>query len=320
MKKVLLTSALAIGIALSSFGQKCTKFIDYQNKTINTKGLNMKLLGQPIGVGETSVVPLYRTADKELQRLDMLQYNLCEQLKNIKIDFLRDKLTTQYTNLLMKMMKLQEPASDIAVADNTKTANSEPKEEVAEGIVKETTVDNGTTPAPSPKPAKEEVNIDAQYCDGSEFQSNENFIRATGYGWSMDKTNAKREARTAGLEDLAISIEVTVKALTDSYCENEKINVSEEFRSRLENMTRTSVNQTISGVTIVCEKYVRNPKNNNWECHLALEVSKENVLKGIYNKMRQDAEGKKTVSNYESFKQTFDEVMKEYETSEVIDF
>ena len=107
-RKYFIIGIVAMSVSLNSFGQKCVKFVDYQNKTVNTKGLNLQLMGQPVGVGATDVSTLQRMASEKVQLLDLLQYNVCEQLKNVKDDFTRNLLQTKYTNTLMKMMNMQQ--------------------------------------------------------------------------------------------------------------------------------------------------------------------------------------------------------------------
>ena len=346
-KKIIITCAVALSLSLNCFGQKCVKFIDYQNKTIDTKGINMKLFGQPMGAGESTVTPVLRTADIKLQQLDLLQYNICEQLKNIKTDFMREKLQAQYMNLLMQMMKLQQSdgATQQQLAQELITGNmtgsTQPLPEVVENNEAAPVPDPSPspqpapaptpTPAPTPNPAPvpapvpapapavwddDILDVDISFpCFGDDYTSAPGFIRASGMETSMDAQIAKRAARTVAVEELASKIEITVKSVTEDYFLRTQKGLNEEIEKRIEGKTQTSVNRTLNGYKTVCEKFTLNRETKKYSCFVALEMSEDNVLRPVYNELQQDAEIKNALPNYEKFKSTFDEVMSTYENS-----
>jgi hypothetical protein len=333
MKKYVLIGLLAVSVSLSSFGQKCVKFVDYQNKTINTKGLNLQVLGQPIGAGATEVTTLQRVASEQLQQLDLLQYNICEQLKNIKTDFMREKLQAQYTNLLMKMMNLQNAgggSSEVAeFAQQVSEQQGGNKQQAQKRQKQGENVTPDPTPAPVPAPTPDQlptpapvvfddddVMIDITFpCSEFVSSGSDNVIRASGMETSMDANIAKRGARTSALEDLATKIEVTVKSVTEDYFLRTQKNLTEEVERRLEGKTQTSVNRTLTGTRTVCEKFQQNKSTKNYTCYMALEINMDNVLKPVFAELQRDAEIKNVLPNYEKFKDTFDNVMSTYDSS-----
>jgi len=332
--KTMVIGTVIICLSLNGFSQKCVKFIDYQNKTVNTKGISMQLPGglSSVSLGETSVSTLQREASDKLQTLDLLQHNICEQLKNIKNDFIREKLQTQYSNLLMKMMNLIKPTGN-----NTSLAQSNPEatptlqtrsqvgennavvpefEEIAETVAPLTqpsTGNNQTTALTTS--IDEDIEVDISFPCGDFSISTKGIIRAFGMETSMDAQIAKRAARTVALEELASKIEIIVKTVTEDYFLRTQKNLTEEFEKRLESKTQTIVNQTLTGYTTACEKFTQNKSTKKYSCYTALEISEENVLKPVYQELQQDPELKNVLPNYERFSQTFNEVMDTYEKS-----
>jgi len=337
---------IAMCIMLNSFGQKCVKFINYQTKTVNTKGISMQLPGglSSVSLGETSVSTLQRVASDQLQKLDLLQYNICAQLGNIKNDFIREKLQTQYTNLLMKMMNLlkaeeknnvseestPEPAqvaqqpikprgestaitSDFSKMEET-MAQPTPTSQRNEQPV--APVSTGNTPIVTPTQSMDEdIEVDISFPCGDYSLSSKGIIRAFGMESSMDVQIAKRVARTVALEELASKIEITVKTVAQDYSLRTQKNLDEKIEKRFENMTQTSVNKTLSGYTTACEKFTQNKSTKKYSCYIALEISEENVLKPLYQELKQDETLKEALPSYEKFKDTFNEVMNTYEKS-----
>jgi hypothetical protein len=309
MKRKLVFSVIAMGIAFCGYGQNCKQFINYQAKTIDFKGLSVNLLGKASGNSDgLSSKPVIREASEEIQKLDLLQYNMCNQMKSCKSDYVREKLAYQQNNIMMKMLNLQEGNTAIA---------STPVEEEAVPAVAETTVTEQTVKKTTEQIVENaDVDVEVTFpCSGESFYSTDDIIRATGEGWSMDAQTAKRSARTAALEELAAKIEITVKTLTEDYQISTKKAMDEQFESRLENKTQTIVNQTLSGWKTVCEKTLFNKEKKKYTHYMAIEISVSRVLEGVYSKLRADAELKNAVPPRQEFEQKFNEIMGEYEQS-----
>jgi len=329
-RKFLIISAMAVSLSLNVFSQNCLKFVDYQNKTINTNGINLRIFGQSVGVGATNVAPIMREASDKLQKLDLLQYNICEQLKNIKTDFMREKLQAQYTNLLMQMMQLQQmegsgggisPQPPTVAQNNTAVPNPS-SEQQAE---KEKKADEppapaptpNPTPSPTPNPIFDDINMDVDISFPCEdfAVSPPGQIRAFGMETSIDAQIARRAARTAALEELASKVEITVKSVTADYFLRTQRGLDEELEKRIEGRTETSVNKTLQGYRTVCERTTQNRQTGRYSAYIALEISEDSVLRPVFDDLQQDPEIRNALPNYERFKQTFDEIMKELENS-----
>ncbi|MFC1825329.1 hypothetical protein ACFL9T_21670 [Thermodesulfobacteriota bacterium] len=88
--------------------EPCTKHVEYQGEVVIVKGLKAKL-GKKIDDIELGEIKInkekYRDASDRLQQLDMLQYSICKQLRNMEESKQRTELEKKYIELLMKILK-----------------------------------------------------------------------------------------------------------------------------------------------------------------------------------------------------------------------
>ena len=310
MKQFFLSNLIILALlslSVNSFGQNCEKFVNYQNKTIDTKGINLRVFGQPVGVGATNVSPIMREASDKLQKLDLLQYNICEQLKNIKTDFMREKLQAQYTNLLMQMMQLLK--EDAGQTDQNDSDVTNPESEKAKKA--------DDTPAPNPVPKPDDFNMDVDItfpCEDFSI-SPAGVIRGFGMETSMDAQIARRAARTVALEELASKIEITVKSTTSDYFLRTQHGLTEEIEKRIEGRTETSVNQVIRGYKSVCERTTQNKQTLRYSSYIAIEINEDDALKPIYDELIKDPDLRRALPTFVNFKTAFNELKKTLESS-----
>jgi hypothetical protein len=144
-------------------------------------------------------------------------------------------------------------------------------------------------------------------CSGPDFFTNNKVFRANSSGESMDMNVAKQKARSNAEGELARSITVTVKAVTDNYVNSRTMNNKEEVETRFEALNRQVVDQTLSGVRIICEKNMKT-EQNTYKVYLALELSADELVKK-YNESLSKDERLKIDYDYEKFKDTFDKEM-----------
>ena len=312
-KKYFIIGVMAASLSLNSFGQKCTKFIDYQNKTINTRGINLKILGQPVGLGDLNVTPLYREASEKMQKLDLLQFNICGQLEKVKNDFMREKLQMQYTNALIQMMELLK---DGGIIDTDNPLQGNAPSEKREKSSSDPSPSPTPAPTPVPNPPLPEPMLMEVTCPCEEFnRSTPGKITGFGNGSSMDMQIARRAARTAALEELASKIEITVKTVTTDYSLQTTRGTNEDLEKRIEHLTETSVNQTLTRYATICEKNLQDPQTKRFNSYIALEISEENALKPVFNDLQKEAALKNALPNFERFREKFNEVQKMYDNS-----
>jgi hypothetical protein len=147
-----------------------------------------------------------------------------------------------------------------------------------------------------------------EYCAGPEFFSNNEFFRSNGIGESMDQATAKKKAFSNARADLASSINTTIKGTIDNYVNSREFNNREEVEERFEGLTREVINQQLNGTKTICQKVVRVTSNNNFKYYVALELSGQELLKAMNNRLSKD-ERLRIDYDYEKFKETFEKEM-----------
>lgn len=144
-------------------------------------------------------------------------------------------------------------------------------------------------------------------CSGPEFFTSKGIIRASASGESQDQMLAKKKAQANTREQLAATLNVTIKTVVDNYYSSKAINNVEEAKTRFEGLTRQVVDQQLSGVATICEKMVTT-STGTWKCYLAQELNGEAVLAGIQKKISSD-EKLRLDFEYEKFKNEFNKEM-----------
>lgn len=142
---------------------------------------------------------------------------------------------------------------------------------------------------------------------GKEFNSDEEYFRATASGKSPNLETAKKIAENNAKSRLAGLIQTTVKKVTDNYTNQRSIGDRQEYSNKFEEMTREVVNQKLFDVKIIKEEIYKEA-DNSYTYWVAIEASKEAILNGINSsiskneKLRQDYDKMK-------FEETFNQEM-----------
>lgn len=144
-------------------------------------------------------------------------------------------------------------------------------------------------------------------CSGPDYFTNNKVFRANSIGESMDQVTSKKKALTNARNELAQSIQTTVKTVTDNYTNSREMNRKEELEQRFEQLNREVVDQTLQGVRTICEKLVQT-KEGNYKTYVAIELSADDLVKQYNERLSKD-ERLKIDYDYEKFKQTFDAEM-----------
>ncbi len=144
-------------------------------------------------------------------------------------------------------------------------------------------------------------------CSGPDYFTNDKVFRANSLGESSDQRTAGLRALTNARNDLATSISVTVKTVTDNYVNSREFNNKEEILERFESLNREVVNQELSGVRTICERLVRT-KEGRYKSYVAIELGSDTLIKA-YNERLSTDERLRIDYDYEQFKKTFEAEM-----------
>ncbi len=144
-------------------------------------------------------------------------------------------------------------------------------------------------------------------CSGADFFTNNKVFRANSIGESMDQVTSKKKALTNARNELAQSIQTTVKTVTDNYTNSRAMNRKEELEQKFEQLNREVVDQTLQGIRTICEKLVQT-KEGNYKTYIAIELSADDLVKQ-YNQRLSTDDRLKIDYDYEKFKETFNQEM-----------
>ena len=314
-KRLLLTGALSVGIALSGFGQDdCDKYLDKQSKVVKTGGIVLKLIGKVADVVlGTNFSSLSRP--DELQMLDNIQYETCMKLQTVKNEFNRENLEAKINQTIIEMLKL------------VNESNALPSNVVEQLLIKGINPSNGNLPAPPQNPVSITNANDVPVTVLPEPEgwnkiifpcqdvsvSSAGVIRARGMESSMDPQIAKDIANTVALEELASKIEVAVKSTTQYFIDRTETKLNEELNKRFKRKIELSVEQTIRGYRTVCEEYRQHSQTQKYQCFVALEINEDAVLKPIHDELQKETGLQKAVPNYQKFKDAFYQTLSFFE-------
>ncbi|MCE1198573.1 MAG: hypothetical protein LWW85_06355 [Marinilabiliales bacterium] len=140
-------------------------------------------------------------------------------------------------------------------------------------------------------------------CSGPEFFTKKGIIRATAMGESEDQMIAKKKAQANSREQLAATLSLTIKSVVDNYYSSRTVSNLEQAKTRFEGLTRQVVEQQLSGVATICEKFTKT-KQNTYKCYIAQEVNGEEIMKGIQNKISNE-DKLRLDFEYEKFRSEF---------------
>ena len=154
--------------------------------------------------------------------------------------------------------------------------------------------------------AKGETLIEV-YCSGPEYFTDKKYFRANAIGESLDQMTAKKKALSNARAQLATDMNSTMKIVGDNYVKSSEFNNKEEVTQTFQENARTVVDQSLTGVRVICEKQTVTAEGK-YKTYIAIELSADEIL-AKYNERLSDNELLKADYNYEKFKETFDAEM-----------
>ncbi len=144
-------------------------------------------------------------------------------------------------------------------------------------------------------------------CAGPEYFTDGKVFRANSVGESIDLTVAKRKAMTNARSELAASIQVTVKAVTDNYVHSSESNNKEQIEERFESLNREVVSQELRGIRKICERYFRTAEGK-YKAYVAIELSAGDLVSAYHARLTAQ-QNLQIDYDYERFKSTFEQEM-----------
>jgi len=121
---------------------------------------------------------------------------------------------------------------------------------------------------------------------------------------------SKKKAMSNCKQELAGSIETTVKAVIDSYLSSHEANNVEDIRERYEGLSREVIKQELSGIRTICEKQTKT-KQGTYKTYVAIELAGDQILEGMKDRVSKDKKLEMDFQ-YEKFKKELEKEMENY--------
>jgi len=144
-------------------------------------------------------------------------------------------------------------------------------------------------------------------CSGPDYFTTNKVFRSNSIGESSDQVTSKKKALANARNEMAASIQTTVKTVTDNYVNSREFNNKEEIEEKFESLNREIVNQKLSGIKTICEKLVRT-QEGRYKTYIAIELSADELVTEYNERLSKD-DRLKIDYDYEKFKKTFEDEM-----------
>ena len=145
-------------------------------------------------------------------------------------------------------------------------------------------------------------------CEGTKFQSDKKFYRANTSYDHINKAAGKSLANEFAQTQISADILTIVNQVSDNYRKTVESGANQIYQARYESMARLVVEDVASSAKTICEVTTQNTISKKFTFHVAREVSKEDILDKLNDKISQD-EVLKIDYDYEKFKETFEKEM-----------
>lgn len=144
-----------------------------------------------------------------------------------------------------------------------------------------------------------------------DYQTNDKYFRAKNMGESKNLATSKKIALVNAKSEMASNIQSTVKAVTDQYINQYEVSDKQSYESKFEELTRIVVNQTLNDVRTIGEKTFQNKNSNIFTYWIAIEMSKEELLKKLESAVASDEKLQVDFDKYQ-FEKIFNEEMEKF--------
>lgn len=145
-------------------------------------------------------------------------------------------------------------------------------------------------------------------CQDKEFQTDKNYFRAFGTSVSNNPNGAMQDAEAMAASQLALTIERTIKVVSERYSSNMADGMKGEFTSISEQIGRQVARLTIGKTKVVCSKTTRDKSTGMYKYYTSIELSVDDVVRDYTSMI--DEKTKETIRiNRDEFRAIFDQEM-----------
>ena len=148
------------------------------------------------------------------------------------------------------------------------------------------------------------------YCDGPEYQSTDEFYRASAVGESTMQMAAKQQAMTVAKRNLAASIKSHLEGVAQDYVNTNSVGNTVVGKGRFNSTATEIVDQELQAVRVICQKYTKT-SNGTYKCYICVQMATEQIKNNMANRLSQEDELKLKFDE-EQYRKIYEDKLKEY--------
>lgn len=134
----------------------------------------------------------------------------------------------------------------------------------------------------------EKTPIETYVMPCSELKSGDGVLRAWASGSSDSEMAARKKAQAAASAELAAILEKTVKTTTEDYITALSEGLATESKSFFNEKTHITVEKTLKGAVIACERWAKDEKTGQHTNYIVMELRGEEYLKSLYEELNKN--------------------------------
>ncbi len=119
----------------------------------------------------------------------------------------------------------------------------------------------------------------------SEYVSGDGVLRAWAVGKSDNEATARKKAQAMASAELAAMLAKTVATTTENYTTALSEGLVAASKSLLSEKSKQTVEKTLSGATIVCDRWNKDEQSGQYTNYIVMELKGDEYLKNLYEEL-----------------------------------
>lgn len=119
----------------------------------------------------------------------------------------------------------------------------------------------------------------------SEYVSGDGVLRAWAIGKSDNEATARKKAQAMASAELAAMLAKTVATTTEDYTTALSEGLVAASKSLLSEKSKQTVEKTLSGATIVCDRWNKDEQSGQYTNYIVMELKGDEYLKNLYEEL-----------------------------------
>ncbi len=144
----------------------------------------------------------------------------------------------------------------------------------------------------------------------AEYYSGTEYFKAVGQGTSPNLSMSKEIAETDAQENLASEIQAKVKSVAERYRQQRNISKNSEFNQKMEQLTRTVVDETLNSAKVFDRKTFQE-SDGEYTHYIAIRMPVDPLKRNLEDRISRDQKLRQDFEK-EKFEETFNSELKEY--------